>query len=73
MGKGAQGCIICYFMEQRDLCPFTGQQAFFKGLNEVHGFIILETASSLALRETFELLWNLKVHKYIHKMVLLGE
>jgi len=44
-----------------------------KGLNEVHGFIILETVSSLARRETFQLLWNLKVHKHVHKMVLLGE
>ena len=32
MRKRAQGCIICYLMEQQDVYPFTGQQAFLRGL-----------------------------------------
>jgi len=52
---------------------FPRPTSIFKGHNEVHGFIILETASSVARREIFQLLWNLKVHKHVHKMALLGE
>ena len=31
-GEGTQDCIICYLMEQQDVCPFTGQQAFLRAL-----------------------------------------
>ena len=52
---------------------FPRPTSIFKGHSEVHGFVILETASSVARREIFQLLWNLKVHKHVHKLVLLGE